>query len=291
MQKARNMTKPIKITVSGTGYRGGDAPTVEDLLAQIKDFVYVLREVECAVSETGGEIVWRVTNASKNSPLTIEVTPTPKQYAMNIDDRAEKVVRATAIGFQKIAQTGQRPEYFTDQVLDRAAKVYGRVTNGLATTNVDFGEYGDVPALIANPASARKVVRSLEAITRPAPIAHRELGSLEGFISKVELDGFGRPIVWLKSRLDGQLVKCVSDENGLDRIGHFEVSEVLRGLRVRVHGLMHFKDLEQITSIEVDGVHVYNNDEQLPGYDKIVSPNFTNGIEASEYLRGLHSDG
>ena len=47
------MTKPIKVTVSGTDYRGGDAPTVEDLLAQIKDFVHVLREVEDAVSDTG----------------------------------------------------------------------------------------------------------------------------------------------------------------------------------------------------------------------------------------------
>ena len=101
------MTKPIKITVSGTDHRGGDAPAVEDLLAQIKDFVYVLREVEDAVSDTGGEIVWRVTDASKNSPLTIEVTPTPKQHAMNIDERVEKVVRATAMGFQKIAQTGE----------------------------------------------------------------------------------------------------------------------------------------------------------------------------------------
>lgn len=285
------MTKPIKITVSGTDHRGGDAPAVEDLLAQIKDFVYVLREVEDAVSDTGGEIVWRVTDASKNSPLTIEVTPTPKQHAMNIDERVEKVVRATAMGFQQIAQTGERPAYFTDQVLGRAAKVYARVTNGLATTNVDVGEYGDIPALIANPESAREVASKMEALKQPVPIAHRELGSPEGFISKVELDGFGRPIVWLKSRLDGQLVKCISDESGLDRIGHFEVSEVLRGLRVRVHGMMHFKDLERIVTIDVEGIYVYENDDQLPGYDKIVSPNFTNGIEASEYLRELHIDG
>lgn len=286
------MTKPIKITVSGTDDRGGDAPTVEDLLGQIQDFIYVLQEVEGAVS--GGaphEIVWRVTNATKNSPLTFEVTPTPKQYAMNIDARAAKVVQATAQGIERLALTGERPAYFTDQVVDRAAKVYSRVTNGLAKTVVDFGDYEDAPNLNATPNSARELARKLDAVKRPAPIAHRELGSLEGFISKVELDGFGRPLVWLRSRLDGQLVKCIADDNGLDRIGHFEVSEVLKGMRVRVHGLINYKDLEQIASINVEGVHVFEADENLPSYNEIASPNFTNGIEASAYLERLHGDG
>lgn len=286
------MTRPIRITVSGTDHRGGDAPTVEDLLAQIQDFVFVLREVEDAVSDGGSdEIVWRVTNATKNSPLTFEVTPTPKRHAMNIDLRAEKVVQATAKGFAQLALTGERPAYFTDQVVDRATKVYARVTNGLATTLVDFSDYEDAPNLNATPDRARDVARKLDAVKRPAPVAHRELGSLEGFISKVELDGFGRPLVWLKSRLDGQLVKCIADDKGLDRIGHFEVSEILKGMRVRVHGLISYKDLEIIASIDVEGVHVFEPDDNLPDHHKIVSPNFTKGVEASEYLERLHSDG
>lgn len=285
------MTKPIRITVSGTDHRGGDAPTVEDLLAQIQDFVFVLREVEEAVSGGGpDEIVWRVTNASKNSPLTFEVTPTPKRHAMNIDLRAVKVVQATARGFAQLARTGERPPYFTDQVVDRATKVYARVGNGLATTVVDFSDYDDAPNLNATRENAREVTRKLDAVKRPAPIAHRELGSLEGFISKVELDGFGRPLVWLKSRLDGQIVKCIASDKGLDRIGHFEVSEVLKGMRVRVHGLINYKDIEIIASIDVEGVHVFEPDGNLPDHHKIVSPNFTNGLEASEYLERLHSD-
>lgn len=285
------MSKPIKITVIGNDHRGGDAPTVEDLLSQIQDFVYVLREVEEAVSdESKEEIVWRVTNATKNSPLTFEVTPTPRQHAMNIDARAAMVIQATAKGFEQLARTGERPAYFTDKVVDRAAKVYQRVTNGLAVTAVDFSAYEDAPALRATPESARNMARNLEATKRPVLIAHRELGSLEGFIVKVELDGFGRPIVWLKSRLDGQIIKCISDDKGLDRIGHFEVSEVLKGLRVRVHGLLHYKDPEQISSIDVEGVHVFEPDENLPNFEDIVSPNFTNGLEASDYLKEIRGD-
>ena len=290
--EAQKLNKPIRITVSGTDHRGGDAPTVEDLMAQIQNFVFVLREVENAVSDgSSNEIVWRVTNATKNSPLTFEVTPTPKEHAMDIDRLAETVVQVTAKGFQRLAQTGERPNYFTDQLVDRATKVYARVTNGLATTLVNFSDYDDAQNFNASPDRARDVMRKLDAVKHPAQVAHRELGSLEGFISKVELDGFGRPLVWLKSRLDGQLVKCISDANGLDRIGHFQVSEVLKGLRVRVHGLLNYKDLEHIASIKVEGVHVFEADDKLPNHDEIVSPNFTNGVEASEYLNRLHSDG
>lgn len=286
------MAKPIRITVTGDDHRGGDAPTVEDLLSQIQDFVHVLREVEDAVSDgEPGEIVWRVTNATKNSPLTFEVTPTPRGQAMNIDRRAARVVQATARGFNHLYRTGERPRYFTDQVIDRAAKVYARVTNGLATTKVDFSDYEDAPDFVATPERARDVAKKLEAVKRPAPVAHRELGSLEGYISRVELDGYGRPLVWLKSRLDGQLIKCIADDNALDRIGHLEVSQVLKGMRVRIHGLIHYKDIEMISSIEVDGVHVYEPDSNLPHHRDIVSPNFTNGVEASVYLERLRADG
>lgn len=286
------MTKPIRITVTGDDHRGGDAPTVEDLLSQIQDFVHVLREVEEAVSEGGPEeIVWRVTNATKNSPLTFEVTPTARRHAMNIDGRAAMVVQATARGFRHLYRTGERPRYFNDQVIDRAAKVYARVTNGLATTKVDFSEYEDSPEFVATPETAREVAPKLEAVKRPAPVAHRELGSLEGYISRVELDGYGRPLVWLKSRLDGQVIKCIAADRGLDRIGHLEVSEVLKGMRVQVHGLINYKDLETISSIEVDGVHVYEPDDNLPHFRDIVSPNFTNGVEASAYLERLRIDG
>lgn len=285
------MAKPIKITVRGSDIRGDDAPTVEDLLSQIQDFVAVLHSVESAVAEDGKEeIVWRVTDATRNSPLTFEVTPYPKTHAMNIDRRAVEVVTATARGLEQIAKTGERPMYFSDQVINRAERVYARVTNGLAETRVDFSAYDAVPNLEVNRNSAKSTIRRIEEFRAPQPIAHREIGSLEGFVAKVELDGFQRPIVWLRSRLDGQLVKCVASDGGLDRIGHFEVMEVLKGKRVRVYGLLHYKSFELIASIEVEGVHVFEADDELPDATSIVSPGFTGGVESSAYLEALRQD-
>lgn len=284
------MPKPIFFTVRGTDRLGDDAPTVEDLLGQIETWIGVLRNVEVAVAQGGKpELVWRVTDAHKNSPLTFEVTPYPATHGMNIEHRAKKVVSAAASGVKQLSETGERPLYFTDQTVEHVEKVYARVTNGLAKTVVDFSNYNE-PNFEATPDIARRSLQRITATRAATPVAHRELGSIEGFINKVELDRHGRPIVWLRSRLDGYEVKCVSDSAGLSRIGHLELSEVLRGLRVRVHGILHYKDLERIASISAEAVYLFDPDEALPKLTDIIDPDFTGGLESSAYLEALRTD-
>ncbi|MGI9251731.1 MAG: hypothetical protein ACR2PR_11135 [Pseudohongiellaceae bacterium] len=123
----------------------------------------------------------------------------------------------------------------------------------------------------------------------PHPMHHKELGSLEGTITKIGLDTQNRPLVWLRSRLDGAIVKCIVTDKGLETIAHLEV-EVLLGIRVRVHGLLHYKSLKEISKIEVDGIHIFKPDSELPNAADIVSPNFTEGVEASAYLKALREN-
>ncbi len=286
------MAKAITITVKGTDEGGSDAPTVEDLLAQIQDLIGVLKGVEEAVAEDGKrELVWKVTNVTRNSPLRFEITPFPKTYAMNIDQRAARVVETTALGLQRLASGGKRPEYFTDEIVARAEKVYERVTNGLAATAVDFSNYRDAPPVEITKETVRAAIATIHTFRAPSPVPHRELGSVEGIISRVELDGHQRPVVWLRARLDGSAVKCVATDGALDRIGHYQVAQILRGMRVTMFGVVNYKDVEEISSIDVDGIHVFANDIDLPGFEEILSPNFTRGLEASEYLEALRQDG
>lgn len=289
---AQNMAQPIEITIKGTDTDGEDAPTVEDLLSQIQDFVFILRGVERAVAEDGREeLVWRVTNATMSSPITFEVTPFPKMHGMNIDRRAATVVGATAEGLAQISECHDRPLHFTDDVIDKAEKINGRVFDGLSETNIDFSRYKDMNQISVTQRFAKRAIDHIAKFRKPAPIKHRELGSVEGLIARVELDGCGRPLVWIRSRLDNQFVKCISNDGGLDRIGHYEVAQVLRGLRVRVFGTINYKNIEQIESIEVETVQVFATDHELPDSDSIVSPNFTSGIESSAYLKALREDG
>src|SRR5689334_7587049 len=74
------MSDPIRLTIRAQNAET-DAPTVEDLLAQIGDWNSILRGVEEAIAEDGAsEIEWRVTGASKNSPLSFELTPFPRRH-------------------------------------------------------------------------------------------------------------------------------------------------------------------------------------------------------------------
>ncbi|MBC6438055.1 MAG: hypothetical protein GDA52_07935 [Rhodobacteraceae bacterium] len=141
------------------------------------------------------------------------------------------------------------------------------------------------PDLVVTPDTAQDVGRKLASLKRAAGAAHRELGSIEGFISMVGRDGFNRPVVWLKSRLDGQTIKCVSSNGGLDLIGPFKVSEVIIGLRARVHGTLFYQDLTRIKKVEAERVETFGDSDALPGMDDIVCPGFTNGLEACAWLK------
>lgn len=286
------MAHGLKIAITGKDRLGTDAPTVEDLLAQIQDFVSILRDVEGAIADGRDEqIEWRITDASKNSPLTIEITPFAKNYAVNIDQRAHEVVANTASGIAKLSQGRDRPIYFSDATIAKVEKFLVRATDGLAETKVDTSKYDGVPTILVSREYAKAAVSNIERFRSPEPVPYRELGSIEGYIARVELDAYRRPIVWLRARIDDQMIKCISKENGLDRIGHYEVGEVLRGLRVQVFGLIRYRDLEKVTAVEVDHVHVFPSDNDLPSFQDIVAPDFTGGVEAATYLRNLREDG
>ena len=112
--------KPIKITIRSSD-GGTDAPTVNDLLGQVEDFVHILEGVEEFIASDGKkEIVWRVTDASKNSPLTFEITPFADNPAMNITNRVMEVESAAIGGLSALQRGVTRPMHFTDTVLRRA---------------------------------------------------------------------------------------------------------------------------------------------------------------------------
>jgi len=295
------MAEPIKITIKGSGTDGNDAPTVDDLLWQIQDFAAILKQVDSAISGNIDEqnIVWRVTNVTKNSPLSFELTPYPLNPQMNIDMRANSVVVATSNALNSIQTKAERPRYANDKVLNRVEKLFNRVANGLDETTIDFGNYKEVGP-VGNPKRVRpvalrrreavKTVERIHAIKKPKDLPYRELGSVEGTITRIERDGMGRSIVWLKTRLDGDNVKCVAAGNAANKIGHVEVERVWEGLRVRITGIISYKGLGKLHEVSADNVQFFKDDGELPSIDDIIDPNFTNGVESVTFLRKLRQD-
>jgi hypothetical protein len=144
----------IKLKIVGRAV-GADAPTVDDLANQVRDFFDILTGVEEALAPDGRpEVQWRIVNASKASPLSFEAAPfSRQQYGVNVDRIAAQVVRATAIGLLRLHTRGARPEYFSDKILRKAYNLFARVSDGLGETIVEYGE--QFPVLNLTRMSAR----------------------------------------------------------------------------------------------------------------------------------------
>lgn len=281
------MGRTVKLSISGHG-GDTDAPTVEDALDQIRDYLEVLRGVEEAVAEDGtSKIVWRIVNASKSSPLAFELEAFPKDYGVNIDRRAWSTMDEVSRGFASLQSYAQRPSNFTDKVLGRVQRIFERVTNGLSQSEADFGN--DFPRMVLTPSTARTAAKNTSKILKPTDKPYKELGSLEGFFKGVEQDGFGRRVAFIKDRVTGEVIKClVSSTALLDLEGH-QIEEVWRNRRVQVSGKIHYRTKGKVTQVEAATFRFFRSKAELPQVDDIIDHNFTGGLRSEDYLEKLHS--
>lgn len=278
------MARPVRITVVGVADTVSDAPTVDDLFGQLRDFADVLKGVERAMLPgRGSELVWRITDAAKNSPLSIELTPFSVDAGAIVAQRATEVERAAAEGILALQRGEMRPAYFTEDVLQKAKRLHQRVQKGLASTTIVF-EPGVAPDIIIDRPKAQETERLADVAIGQASTPYREIGSVEGFITKPELDGHGRAVLRFKARLTGEEVKAYASGEAFHQIEQLRLSDVWHGARVRVYGLISYRSLGQIDVINARGIELLDNGS-LPDIDDIIDPNFTGGLSTEEFLR------
>lgn len=283
------MVKPVRLTVKGAGEVGENAPTVDDLLGQLSDFVEILKGVEKALGDDkGNQIIWRVTDAERQNPISFELTPTPINPAIFIGDRAASIERIARAGLVSLRNGDTRPAYFTDETLAKAKRMHVRVKNGLADTLIEAPDVDPVPIVIdADVAGA--VERAFDALKAARPSPYREVGSVEGFVSKAELDGLGRAVLRFWSRINGAEIKAIATGEAFKQLEELRLSDVWHGVRVRVYGTISYKTLGVIDGLTATGIEVLDR-VQLPGIDDIVDPTFTGGLSAEAFLAEQRRD-
>ena len=282
------MINPIRFSISGHNAET-DAPTVDDLVDQVGDYISFMRAVEEALADDGtSEIEWRVTNAKKNSPLELEITPFPRRHGINIEQRVRKVKEHTAGGLALLATKAERPSFFNDAVLEKVERLFKRVTNGLDLTKVDYGPEIQRTVEIT-PSIARAAVSHISAVRVPKEKPYRELGSVEGFLKGVDRDGFGRAIIIVKLRLNGEIVKCLTSEVAESEVEKHHIGDVWQNRRVRVVGTIYYKSLGRISKIDADVVQFLRRRDELPSSSDIIDKDFTGGLASTEYLEKLRN--
>ena len=275
------------ITFQVTGHATDtDAPTVDDLLDQLRDYFDILKGVEKAVAENGiVEIEWRIINASKTSPLAIEAAPFARRYAMNIDRRAEVVVANTARGMSLLQTGGERPPVFTETVLTKAERLFERVTNGLSETVVDYGP--DLPSMKLTRGNAYTAAAHVQQILKPPAKVYTEIGSVEGIAHGFDRDSRGYPYLKFKYRLTGEEINCRLFGQALQEIETRQIRDLLKNCRVQLTGTIYFKALGRISRMDADTVRFLRSSSELPDVDDILDENFTGGLGSEEYLERI----
>jgi hypothetical protein len=277
-----------KITLSIRARGPTDSPTVDDLLDQLRDYFDILGGVEEAIAEDGSRAIeWRIVKATTNTPITFEAGAFPKDFGVNIDKRAEIVTQHTALGLSALQYGGERPPYFTDTVLLRAEKMFGRVTNGLDKTIIDHGP--GLPALEITPVSARTAAANTRNVLTPKAKQYKELGSIEGNAQSIERDGFGRRILWVRYRLTGKNIKCMVSGEAERELENHQIKDVWRYRRVQVSGMLHYRGLGDMREVEAIRVRFLGDRNELPSIDDILDPDFTGGmrLRSEDYLARL----
>ena len=282
------MSKTIKLTIRARGH--SEAPTVEDLLDQLRDYFAILEGVEQAVAEDGRQAIeWRVIKATTNTPITIEAAAFPKDFAVNIDNRVAVVTRQTALGFDAIRRGAERPAYFTQPVLQRAEKIFERVTNGLAETKIDYGE-AELPNLDITFTVARAAVANTRNMLAPKAKPYEELGSIEGNAQRIERDDRGRRVLYVRHRMTGEIVKCfVSGDAERELQGH-QIKDVWQFRRVQVYGTLKYRGVNDLREVDAIRIRFLRERDELPTVDDILDPDFTGGMKSEDYLARLRGD-
>lgn len=275
------MARTIKLSIKARG--ASDSPTVDDLLDQVRDYFDILKGVEEAVAEDGSRAIeWRIISATTNSPIALEAAAFAKDFAVDVSQRVEIVARSTSYGLRQLQSTGERPSYFTNKVLLRAEKLFERVTNGLQQTTIDYGP--DLPHLDLLPVSAKAAAANARSILTPRNKPYKEQGSVEGFAQRIERDGWGRPLLWLRLRLTGESIKCFVSGAAFTELETHQIRDIWRNRRVQVYGLLHYKGIGLLSEVEAINVRFLRERRDLPDIDQIQDENFTGGLRSEEYL-------
>lgn len=281
------MSRVVKLSISGHAAET-DAPSVEDALDQLRDYLDILRGVEDAVSgDESAAIIWRIVSASRKSPLTFSIEAFPKQYATNIDARAGQVVSATAQGLAMLEKSGSRPPFFTDEVLRRTHRVFGRLTNGIASSEADFGE--GLPKSVLTQSVGKIGEKNVSLILDPIEKPFQAIGSVEGYLQAAGLDGHGRRIVQMKARITGQTVKCVLAPTVRADLGQRQISELFSHRRILASGRIHYKSLTKIGFIDTTSLRFLRPRSELPQLDDIIDPDFTGGLKSEDFLEKVYN--
>ena len=103
-------------------------------------------------------------------------------------------------------------------------------------------------------------------------------------MQRVEQDGYGRPVVRIRVRRTGRIVKCILHDLALEKVQQRQIADVLHGCRIRVIGTIHYKALGRPDHMTATDVRFFRDKNDLPSLQDIEDVTFAGGLRSEDYL-------
>lgn len=220
------------------------------------------------------DIRWRIADASKNSPLsaTLVGDTSNSKFGGNPAEVFEKLVS----GISGLSSSSECPNGFGEAALN-SLKLFGRL-RPMGVRLLRFsttGKQADISSAVIRNANS-----AIQKIQLKRARVFEDTGSIEGDL--LTLSGKGNALQFtIVDSLTKQNIPCYFSRE-LDR----KVRDNWN-FRVCVVGKIRTNGVGEVTSVQVEDIIRLGN----PSLDWESSPvNITNGMESSEYIRGIRDD-
>ena len=277
--------KPLRITVEPSDSHP-DVLDICDAMQQVLDFFSLLSD------QANENIVWNLTLASTNSPLTVEGEPVDLRTHASAYSAVESHVRTIERAFHRIVSGDPLDSDFPTDKLRYAEQILERTLNGIGRTACDFGRDEATVEIEAQIAE-----RSLQVIRgKPDDLynyffgtfSRRESGSIEGRIIDVGTH-YDKPAIHVREHSSRRDIWCQVDDQVLEEIEmRITAGDVWHRRRVKVNGELSYDADGRLTRIV--GSRISYMEPRDVSIDDIHDPDFTEGISPQEYLEKIREN-
>jgi len=276
------LKRKVSITIEASADHPGIL-TVQDALLQALDFFNMLTD------EATPNVVWNLTLATTNSPLTVEGEPVDLRTQAGAFAAVEQRVAVIERNFARVASGLNFDETFPRERLETARKFLKRTTNGIGATITRFADNA-TPIEIREPIARRY----FEEVEKPSLSLHsylfrktarHERGSVEGRIVEIGTD-YDVPAILLTESKSGRQIWCRIDAHSEKELAEtIKAKDAWERRRVRVRGVLNFDDSGKVLRV-VDGAVAFIDARNINA-DELVDRDFTEGYNVAEYLDRL----
>jgi len=237
--------------------------------------ISALKEIDKGLSTFGAETIeWLIVDATSNSPISATIRG---RSTSSGNGDGKEVVEVFAAGVEQLNGANTCPPHFTKGALYHLRE--------LANTARRFHLRPVVSTAARTVHVARELARNADwaiKVLHQEKNRYTEYGSLEGILRVLDVSNKRDKLV-IVDRLTGHETRCYLLCDELEAKAREGWKK-----RVIVTGTITVNKLTRDPiKIEVDDIRILRERSELPQIDELPAVDITEGVESSEYIRGL----